>query len=171
MLAAMNALARLLLPAVLAGFAAGFAASVLHYQLAEPLLSHLLGESIAQRTGLRHWAGLLMREIPPAILQATALIGLWQWRGVFPDWRQGVAWGIAGFAAAAVLRFGLLPLWPGVPALPPLGAGVPIELQQALRWALLLCSFLTWLVLGLGAARAWRATRPKAHQHDTPAAP
>lgn len=171
MLAAMNALARLLLPAVLAGFAAGFAASVLHYQLAEPLLSHLLGEPIAQRTGLRHWAGLLMREIPPAILQATALIGLWQWRGVFPDWRQGVAWGIGGFAAAAVLRFGLLPLWPGVPALPPLGAGVPIELQQALRWALLLCSFLTWLVLGLGAARAWRATRPRAHQHDTPAAP
>lgn len=162
MLVAMNALLRILLPAVIAGFVTGLVASLLHYMLTEPLLGHVLGEAAGLREGLRHWVAIALRELPPAILQATALIAIWQWRNLIPDWRQGVAWGMAGFAAAAVLRFLLLPQWTGTPALPPGVEVVPVELQGALRWSLLMCGFLSWLVLGLSAARAWRAARPHA---------
>ncbi|MBM4228795.1 MAG: hypothetical protein FJ164_13810 [Gammaproteobacteria bacterium] len=164
----MNALLRILLPAVLAGITTGLVASLLHYLLTEPLLGHLLGEASGAREGLGHWGATALRELPPAILQATVLIALWQWKNVIPNWRQGVAWGIAGFAAAALLRFVLLPTWMDIPALPPVVAGAPIELQEALRWALLLCGFLTWLVLGLSAARASRATRAHAGQKAAP---
>jgi predicted cobalt transporter CbtA len=162
MLGDMNSLLRILLPAVLAGITAGLVASLLHYMLTEPLLGHLLGEVAGQREGLRHWVTIMLREVPPTILQATALMALWQWRNLVPDWRQGVAWGMAGFVAAAVLRFVLLPQWAGVPALPPGVTDVPAELQGAMRWAILLCGFLTWLVLGLSAARACQAAQPRA---------
>lgn len=162
MLIGMNSLLRILLPAVLAGITSGLVASLLHYMLTEPLLGHMLGEVAGQREGLRHWVTIMLREVPPAILQATVLIAFWQWRNLVPDWRQGVAWGVAGFVAAAALRFVVLPQWAGVPALPAGVVEVPAELQAAMRWALLLCGFLTWLVLGLSAARAWHAARPRA---------
>lgn len=154
----MNLTLRILLPAVLAGVVGGLVASLLQHSLTEPLLAHLLAEP-ARGQGVAAWARLAAREIPPAMFQAILLMGLWHWRRLRPDWGRSVLWGLAGFAVAMAARFVLLPELFGIPALPAAPAGTPAELLEALRWATLLCAFLSWIVLGLAAGRAWGATR------------
>ena len=73
----------------------------------------------APREGFERTAFTILANVATAIGYALALAGLFALRGRPIDWRQGMVWGLAGFAAVmAAPSLGLPPELPGVSAAP-----------------------------------------------------
>ena len=80
---------------------------------------HHNAEAWAPREGFERAAFTVLANIVTAIGYALALTGLIALRGKPIDWRQGLLWGLAGFAAVMIApSLGLPPELPGVPAAP-----------------------------------------------------
>ena len=71
------------------------------------------------REGIERTAFTILANIVTAIGYALALAGLFALRGGSVDWRKGLLWGLAGFAAVmAAPSLGLAPELPGAAAAP-----------------------------------------------------
>jgi cobalt transporter subunit CbtA len=87
---------------------------------AEEAAAHVHGaDAWAPREGFERSAFTVLANIVTAIGYALALAGLLALRGEKTDWRKGLLWGLAGFAAVmAAPALGLAPELPGAAAAP-----------------------------------------------------
>jgi len=118
----LTALRRLLLPALMAGFAAGVVASLLQRLFLAPLIVRAEALEMAGQAGgaagvdMERAAFSLLFTCVGAWAFALLLAGCWALQGEV-RWRRGVWWGLAGFAVFSLApALGLPPELPGAHA-------------------------------------------------------
>lgn len=131
----MTVLRRLLLAGVIAGVVVGIVVAVIHLTVAVPMIqqAETFEQSAAAPTewwpadGFERTAYTVLADIVVGIGTGLLLVAAYTLRGTGADWRRGVYWGLAGFAAFS--------LWPGIGLVPNLpAAALAPHIQRYVWW-------------------------------------